>query len=616
MCKTTELESRLTGGLNLLAWPVDTPKDDEPRSQVMKTADSTHWSRRLLERFLWPGAWVLNRMPTAGKFGLLGALLCVPLGWLSWIEVEGQLHRHAIQGLHQAQVQALPALTELELAAFRLTVLEGTSRQAALSALDRFEQAWSPAQGLAPVSEAIAEVRRVLQQPNGGAVMARSDALDSLVQAINLADMSAHGASSTDPFSAVMLVALPDLVRNARLHQLGLSREGFGLAMRRYHHLISRLQGSDASESLGMPVGTQPDQFLRELPQRQAALIGLLQAEIDQMNGTNQARLVTHVLALGGLLVTVLYMAGSLQFTIMRRLGTMRKMVSAMEHADFSNRLRVDGHDEVAEMLGSMNASFDRLTELIRVVQSGASAVHFATEQLASGNTDLSDRNRRTIGGLQDVVASVARYATQLQACGAEVERMAETVQRLRLDSANSRKQMARLQERMDALRGHSQDISQIVNLIDAIAFRTNVLALNASIEASKAGEAGRGFAVVAQEVRQLAMRSADSSRKIADIVRRSTEDIDLGAAMAEEAGRAIQGSEGHIDEVHQAITGVAQLTREGEDESKVILSEIRGLSEVTERNTDLVNQLANASRALQTQGSTLTDKVNQFQLG
>lgn len=582
----------------------------------MISARSSPGSRRILDRLLWPGAWVLNRMPTAGKFGLLGALLCVPLGWLSWIEVEAQLHQRAILDLHRAQVQALPALTQLEQSALRLSVLDGASRQAALDALKRFEDAWAPAQGLAPASESIAEVRRVLQLPDGGAVMARSDALAALVQAISLADMAAHGSSSTDSFSAVMLVALPELVRNARLHQLGLSREGFGFAMQQHQHVLRRLRGAEAAKLLELPVGTQPDQFLRDLPKRQALLIGVLQAEIDQMASANQTRFWIHALALGSLLVLVLYLAGALQYTIMRRLGTMRRMVSAMEHADFSNRLRVDGHDEVADMLGSMNNSFDRLTELIRVVQSGASAVHFATEQLASGNTDLSDRNRRTIGGLQDVVASVARYATQLQACGAEVERMAETVQRLRLDSANSRKQMARLQERMDALRGHSQDISQIVNLIDAIAFRTNVLALNASIEASKAGEAGRGFAVVAQEVRQLAMRSADSSRKIADIVRRSTEDIDLGAAMAEEAGRAIQGSEGHIDEVHQAITGVAQLTREGEGESKVILSEIRGLSEVTERNTDLVNQLANASRALQTQGSTLTDKVNQFQLG
>jgi methyl-accepting chemotaxis protein len=571
---------------------------------------------RFMARLFMPGAWLLNRMPTAGKFGLLGALICLPLAWLAWSEVHAQIKSNELLDLHRAQVAGLPALLRAEQAILKGLVLDEAGQRDALAALEQFEQAWSPARSIAPVGEAVSGLKKAIQADQGGPIEGRTEALLSLVYAMNAADMEAHGSSVPDPFSAVMLVAYPELVRAARLHQLGVRQQDYPLAMQMYQHQARLVKESRARQVFEMPAGTTPEQLLDGMPKRQAGMVASLQSEIDDMVAANRIRLWTHALALGALLIAVLYMAGALQHTTMRRMATLQRMVAAMEQADFSNRLRVDGHDEVADMLSSMNGSFDRLSELIRVVQDGASAVQFATEQLASGNTDLSDRNRRTIGGLQDVVASVARYATQLQACGSEVERMAETVQKLRMDSANSRKQMSRLQERMDALRNHSQDISQIVSLIDAIAFRTNVLALNASIEASKAGEAGRGFAVVAQEVRSLAMRSADSSRKIADIVRRSTEDIDLGAAMAEEAGRVIMGSEGHIDDVHQAITGVAKLTREGEDESKVILSEIRTLSDVTERNTDLVNQLANASRALQTQGSTLTDKVNQFQLG
>lgn len=492
----------------------------------------------LIERLLAPGAWLFNRLPTSGKFGLLSALLCLPLVWIGWVESDAQMHRDQMLSLHRVQQQALPDLDALFAAALKRAPLAPGELTDARAALQRIAQAWTPADDRPSVRKALDAVQHALAHPD---------------------------VPGQDRIRAIMYLT----------YTLGAADDPFALDV---------LDGNTASA-------------------------------VADMERANQHRLWLHVGALAGLMLLIVYMAASLQYTMRRRLGAMKHMVEAMEHADFSHRLGVDGSDEVADMLQSMNGSFDRLAELIRVVQSGASAVQFATEQLASGNTDLSGRNQRTIGGLQDVVASVARYATQLQACGAEVDRMVETVHNLRLDSANSRKQMGRLQERMDALRAHSQDISQIVNLIDAIAFRTNVLALNASIEASKAGEAGRGFAVVAQEVRSLAMRSADSSRKIADIVRRSTDDIDLGAAMAEEAGRAIRGAEGHIDEVHQAIAGVAQLTREGEEESKVILTEIRSLSEVTERNTDLVNQLASASRALQTQGCTLTDKVNQFQL-
>lgn len=571
---------------------------------------------RFMARLFMPGAWLLNRMPTAGKFGLLSALICLPLAWLAWSEVQAQIKSNELLDLHRAQVAGLPALLRAEQAVLKGLVLDEAGQRDALAAVDQFKLAWAPASAIAPIDGPLIALKKAIESDRGGPIEGRTEALLSLVYAMNASDMAAHGSSVPDPFSAVMLVAYPELVRAARLHQLGVRPQDYPLAMQMYQHQARQVKEARARQAFEMPASTPPAQLLDGMAKRQADMVSSLQAEIDDMVAANRARLWTHASALGALLIVVLYMAGALQHTTMRRMATLQRMVSAMEHADFSNRLRVDGHDEVADMLSSMNGSFDRLSELIRVVQDGASAVQFATEQLASGNTDLSDRNRRTIGGLQDVVASVARYATQLQACGSEVERMAETVQKLRMDSANSRKQMTRLQERMDALRNHSQDISQIVSLIDAIAFRTNVLALNASIEASKAGEAGRGFAVVAQEVRSLAMRSADSSRKIADIVRRSTEDIDLGAAMAEEAGRVIMGSEGHIDDVHLAITGVAKLTREGEDESKVILSEIRTLSDVTERNTDLVNQLANASRALQNQGSTLTDKVNQFQLG
>lgn len=582
----------------------------------MSTRNSRPFFPRLLGRLFKPGAWVLNRMPTAGKFSLLGVLMSMPLAWLAWSEVEAQLQHSRLVTLHHSQVSGLPEFLRVGQVALSAKALDADVQREALAALERFRQAWAPAESISPVNGAVQELQRVLGERDGGDLGARSQALQGVAFALNAGDMAAHGSASPDPFSSVILMAFPELVRAARLNQLAGGGADYPAAMLLYRNHVRMVSQDDARAALEVPADLSAERFLQELERRQQAMTVALGEEMSQRDAESMHRLWAHSAALGGLLLLVFYMAGSLQYATMRRLATMQTMVAAMEHADFSSRLRVDGHDEVADMLASMNLSFDRLTELIRVVQSGASAVQFATEQLASGNTDLSDRNQRTIGGLQDVVASVARYATQLQACGAEVERMAETIQKLRMDSANSRKQMARLQERMDELRNHSQDISQIVGLIDAIAFRTNVLALNASIEASKAGEAGRGFAVVAQEVRSLAMRSADSSRKIADIVRRSTEDIDLGAAMAEEAGRVIMGSEGYIDEVHQAIAGVAQLTREGEDESKAILSEIKTLSEVTERNTDLVNQLANASRALHSQGSTLTEKVNQFQVG
>jgi methyl-accepting chemotaxis protein len=167
----------------------------------------------------------------------------------------------------------------------------------------------------------------------------------------------------------------------------------------------------------------------------------------------------------------------------------------------------------------------------------------------------------------------------------------------------------------MTALRAKSREIGEIVTLIDAIAFRTNILALNASVEAGKAGELGRGFAVVAQEVRTLALRGSESARRIGDIVMRSTDDIELSGALAEETGLALAKADEHVDRIRVAVDDVAVLTRSGEKESGEILRQLTHIHDGTSKSLVLVEQLANASTALRAQGERLAHKVGQFRL-
>ena len=309
------------------------------------------------------------------------------------------------------------------------------------------------------------------------------------------------------------------------------------------------------------------------------------------------------------------------------RLGRLSRLVQQLHEADFSRSGRAQlnaaaqhddiakGDDELSGMISTFNDSFERLNDLLRVLQSGAGVVRFATSQLASGNTDLTARNQQTNAGLQDIVQVISRYNLKLEASGQAVESVVDTVQSLRVQAAKHRTQLEQLRACMGELRAHSHDIEEIVSLIDSIAFRTNMLSLNASIEACKAGEMGRGFGIVAQEVRSLALRCAESSRKISTIVQRSSQGIDLGAAIADETERVASNTDHDINRIHQAVVEVAHLTRDGKDESATILREIRHLSEVTERNMHLVQQLATASKSLHAQGETLTAKVNEFRI-
>jgi methyl-accepting chemotaxis protein I, serine sensor receptor len=289
--------------------------------------------------------------------------------------------------------------------------------------------------------------------------------------------------------------------------------------------------------------------------------------------------------------------------------------VDRMAQGDLSLRPAPLGCDEVAIALNGLGISVARLAELFATVRQGVSAVSFASNEIAKGNTDLTRRTELSTQSVRQVVQGVSRYIEQLDESGQRVDTAVQAVEALRLDATRSRTHMEKLQERMRALQGKSREIGEIVELIDGIAFRTNILALNASVEAAKAGEAGRGFAVVAQEVRSLAMRSAESARQITDIIARSTEDIRQGSELAEHAGQTLRETDDHVSRIHQAMNNIVTLTRSGQSNSQDILREIRELGDLAGENTKLVEQMASAASALSEHGEALDQKVATFKL-
>lgn len=290
--------------------------------------------------------------------------------------------------------------------------------------------------------------------------------------------------------------------------------------------------------------------------------------------------------------------------------------VRRMAEGDLSARPTPRGHDEVAEALQSLGGSLAMLSDMFATVRQGVSAVAQASDAIARGNGELAERTARTTRQLQQVVASVNLYMDQLDQSARRVDEAAGMVDLMRLEAARSRSNMSQLQARMQDLQVRSREIADIVAVIDGISFRTSVLALNASIEAAKAGESGRGFAVVAQEVRRLARRSTESARSIQDIVARSTEDIVQGAALADRTGEALRATDLHVARVHESMQQIVQLTRGGEANSHAILDSIHELDQLTGENGVLVEQIAAASVALSGSGNELSRRAETFKLG
>lgn len=370
-----------------------------------------------------------------------------------------------------------------------------------------------------------------------------------------------------------------------------------------------------ASQSDEQPLLLRLSESRQELMEARQQMLDDLVVQVQQR--LDQARDIQ--LGMAKLLLACLAVAAYLGYTfflVMRGgLGALNLQMNRMAEGDLRGRPVPRGHDEVAATMHAMTTSLARLSDLLAAVRHGVSGVSEASKQMALGNAEMSSRNRKTAAGLEGVASSVQRYTQQLEACGREIEGVVTSVQALRLEAARNRKHTTRLSERLNSLRGRSREIGEVVRLIDAIAFRTNILALNASVEASKAGEAGRGFAVVAQEVRSLALRSAESAKRIDQIIGRSTEDIERSGELADEAGRALGELDAHVDKIHVSMNDVAQLTRQGEDESANILLEVQRLTDGSGKNQQLVEQLVLAADSLRSQGERLSQGIGQFTL-
>lgn len=319
--------------------------------------------------------------------------------------------------------------------------------------------------------------------------------------------------------------------------------------------------------------------------------------------------------ALGGALLLVAYLLVAFLRVVSGGIRMIEIQLERISEGDLSARFSPRGRDEVASALNQLSDSLRRLADLMSAVRQGLGAVHHASEQIASGNTALNRRTDAAAGSIRQILQGVTAYTEELDRGAALVADAGAAVDKLRLDATRSRKHMDRLTERMASLHRKSREIGDIVSLIDGIAFRTNILALNASVEASKAGDAGRGFAVVAQEVRTLALRSANSAQRIHDIVAQSAEDIEQGHALAAQAHASLADTTRHVEQIHTIVSGVATLTRAGQEAAAAITDEVRTLDGSTRENTALVEQLATASGGLRRQADRLERKVKQFNL-
>lgn len=282
---------------------------------------------------------------------------------------------------------------------------------------------------------------------------------------------------------------------------------------------------------------------------------------------------------------------------------------------DLATEIKIESSDH-SSLLYAMKHMRDSLADIVSQVRAGTETIASASNQIAAGNMDLSARTEAEASALEETAASMeelnatvrqnadnARQANQLAASASEVAAKGGAV-------------VTEVVSTMHGINGSASKITEIIGVIDGIAFQTNILALNAAVEAARAGEQGRGFAVVATEVRNLAQRSAAAAKEIKVLIGDSLDQVQAGSKLVEQAGvtmRDIVNSVGQVAAIMQDITSASQEQSLGIAQVNQAITQ---MDDTTQQNSALVEEAATASVSLQDQAQNLAQMVSVFKLG
>jgi methyl-accepting chemotaxis protein len=298
--------------------------------------------------------------------------------------------------------------------------------------------------------------------------------------------------------------------------------------------------------------------------------------------------------------------------------GPLRRSVDVAEtvaRGDLTAAIHVDGSDELSQLLGALRHMNERLQDTVSRVRSSSESIATGSSQIAAGNTDLSQRTEEQAASLEETAASMEELTATVKQNAENATQGNALAARASETAARGGEVVSRVVDTMRGISTSSQQVAQIISVIEGIAFQTNILALNAAVEAARAGEQGRGFAVVAGEVRTLAQRSAAAAKEIKDLIGESVSRVNSGTALVDEAGRTmgeIVQSVRQVSDLMGEISAASGEQHRGIEQVNVAISQ---MDEVTQQNAALVEQASAATQSMASQAATLRELVSVFRL-
>jgi len=299
--------------------------------------------------------------------------------------------------------------------------------------------------------------------------------------------------------------------------------------------------------------------------------------------------------------------------TVEVALNDVLRMLGAMAKGDLTERITRDYQGSFGQLKNDANETANKLTEVIGNIRSSSTAIMSAANEIAQGNADLSQRTEEQASSLEETASSMEEMTSTVKQSAenaVEANQLSDDAQ----DKAVQGGQVvSRAVSAMDDINTSSKKISDIIGVIDEIAFQTNLLALNAAVEAARAGEQGRGFAVVAGEVRNLAQRSAGAAKEIKELIRDSQNKVGDGTKLVNESGETLQDIVSAVEKVSammREISGAAQEQTSGIDQVNTAISQ---MDDMTQQNAALVEEASAAGEAMAEQARGMNSMMDFF---
>ena len=262
------------------------------------------------------------------------------------------------------------------------------------------------------------------------------------------------------------------------------------------------------------------------------------------------------------------------------------------------------------------NQSLDKLSSTLVQISESTDAIQSGTREISTASDDLSRRTEQQAASLEETAAALDEITATVKKSAEGASHAREVVAAADGDAKRSTVVVRQAVEAMDAIAKSAQQISQIIGVIDEIAFQTNLLALNAGVEAARAGDAGRGFAVVASEVRALAQRSAEAAKEIKGLISASTTQVDHGVKLVAETGKSLERIMTQVTEINDVVGEIAAGAKEQATALDEVNSAINQMDQATQQNAAMVEESTAASHSLSQETTQLSGLIGQFKVG